>query len=116
MNEQDEKDPKKYLKKLKSNISNWEVFLVNRNKLKPEWREVQDSRKFFLHVLLVFKLTWKSLSVKYTRSSSEALISHEQDIWELWNKAVVPQSTWITSNNPMLAFEKVFAGLGLKQS
>lgn len=77
---------------------------------------MQDSKKSFLQILRVLKLTLKSLSVKNTRGSSEALISHEQDMLEWWNKAMVQQSTWITLNNSMFAFEKVFAGLGLKQS
>jgi len=37
----------------------------------------------------------------------------EQDMWELWSKAMIQQSTRITSNSPMLGFEKCFAGLGL---
>lgn len=45
----------------------------------------------------------------------KALISlSEQDMRELWNKAIIQQSTCITSNNPMLGFEKCFTGHGLE--
>lgn len=47
----------------------------------------------------------------------KALISlNERDMRELWNKTVIQQSTCITSNNPVLGFEKCFTGLGLELS